>query len=773
MRFSGLYLALFPSRLTRLPTQLFSACALTAALTACGGSSDSSPDRTPNSFSFATQSNAELGAQATSPAVTITSISNNTPISITGGEYSIDGGAFTSAAGTINNNQTVRVRTTAGDAFGDVSTVSLTIGETTASFNATTLDQDITPDALTFAAISDAALGTQVASAAQTIAGINDAAPISIAGGEYSIDGGDFTAEAGTIEAGSSVVVQLLTSTDFNTASTATLTVGELASAFSATTALQDTTPDAISFTPATDAEFGATVSSATQTISGINSPAPISIAGGQYKINDNAFTSAAGTVNAGDVVVVSVVAGDTIDIETAATITVGGEASVFNVTTVGDTTPPVAEVFFPTPTTFTDGESVTVRGAATDDFGPISQISFTVSAANGTQNDPVILKAPEGESLDTWMQSVPLIVGQANTISIIAIDAAGNEQTDAVELSITQGSELRNFPEGAFETESSAFTVKMEYDEVNNRLLQLVPPLDDFSNSVFLTQLGMLEIDIISGEQDFVFKFEQAEGWRETNDLLETLLDPNNQDIVYISGDSSLGEIFKVDLTTGNLLEAYDVQTVSVLIFEQVGMEFIDRDVILYNAGNLYTFNVMTGENELFLAQAEGDRNSILEFYYDVDSQRVFYIENNSQSVFVYDIETAQVTDLELAEFFPLRNRDSLREASGIVYDAATDTLILANSENDIILSVNVGTNEVSVLSSVDQQPRGANPITNPRLITDIGNRISVINESGREYFNGDDKVNNNSVYYVLDTITGERVVLSSYVAPRLVIND
>ena len=855
MRFSGLYLALFPSRLTRLPTQLFSACALTAALTACGGGSDSSPDRTPSSFSFATQSNAELGAQATSPAVTITSISNNTPISITGGEYSINGGAFTSAAGTINNNQTVRVRTTAGDAFGDVSTVSLTIGETTASFNATTLDQDITPDALTFAAISDAALSTQVASAAQTIAGINDAAPISIDNGEYkindgdfiatagtvsagdtvtvrlttsadfnaasvatltvgdatapfsvttllqditpnalaftaitnadlaapvasnavtvegindvapisiengqySIDGGDFTAEAGTIEAGSSVVVQLLTSTDFNTASTATLTVGELASAFSATTALQDTTPDAISFAPATDAEFGATVSSAMQTISGINSPAPISIAGGQYKINDNAFTSEAGTVNAGDVVVVSVVAGDTIDIETAATITVGGEAGTFSVTTIGDTTPPVAEVFFPTPTTFTEGESVTVRGAATDDFSAITQITLSVSAGE-TAGEVITIEAEEGESLDTWMQSVPLILGQANTISIKAMDAAGNEQVDAVKLSITQGNERVTFPESNIDFETNNEFRSVVYDAENNRLLQIAGLRS--SDSLIAT-------DLSSGQREVLFEFTSFNG-----DTSTLLLDNN---FMYVVNEprsfSDPASLYKLNLSNGeiNLL-------LGGLKSGSDNLQFINDSTLISSSSRFAeTINIETKTvsdiNTPLPILTKGVYSDInKEFIYTlgfIDPGEIYVADliEEEDGTFTLGPVKGQTTTLE--SLLPGFSVFSFLNISGfdLSLNTTQDTVYIADDIDESLVRVNLETFEANLLSTPLLPVDGVNIMRNPKTLNHIGNDIGIIYVDGWDADGGgDDLPFEGQTHFVVDLTTGERVVLSRF---------
>ena len=71
------------------------------------------PDTTPTSFSFTAKGDVAPGAIVDSDPVTITGIAAAAVVSITGGQYAINGGAFTSANGTIENQQTIVVRITA------------------------------------------------------------------------------------------------------------------------------------------------------------------------------------------------------------------------------------------------------------------------------------------------------------------------------------------------------------------------------------------------------------------------------------------------------------------------------------------------------------------------------------------------------------------------------------------------------------------------------------------------------------------------------------
>ncbi|MEM6730006.1 MAG: hypothetical protein AAF658_00535 [Myxococcota bacterium] len=118
-------------------------------LIGCGGSDSSvggdssgsgSSDATPDDFVFVDQSDVALGEVITSNTVSITGINTSASISVTDGEYSIDGGAFTSAAGTINNNQTVAVRHTSSASINTSTNTTLSVGNVSDTFTSTTAD---------------------------------------------------------------------------------------------------------------------------------------------------------------------------------------------------------------------------------------------------------------------------------------------------------------------------------------------------------------------------------------------------------------------------------------------------------------------------------------------------------------------------------------------------------------------------------------------------------------------------------------------------------
>ena len=298
-----------------------------------GGSPPPPPvDATPNTFTIPERSDTPLSGTATSTDIVITGINAAAAISITGGEYSIDGGAFTSASGTVNNNQHVTVRVSSSAQFSTTSSAVLTVGGVSATFTATTVAEDKTPDAFQFAAIQNAPRSTAVTSASVAIIGINSAASISVADGEYSIEGGGFTNAAGTVTNNQHVVVRLTTSNQFSTASSAKLTVGGVEGTFTVTTLAADTVPDAFQFAGKTGVARDSWVASNAVTITGINTSSPVSIENGEYSVAGGAFTSAAGTIEPDQALVVRVRSSAVYSKSARTRVTVGTVAAEFEV---------------------------------------------------------------------------------------------------------------------------------------------------------------------------------------------------------------------------------------------------------------------------------------------------------------------------------------------------------------------------------------------------------------------------------------------------------
>lgn len=101
---------------------------------------------------------------------------------------------------------------------------------------------DMEPDPLSLGS-SSALAGSTVTSAPITVNGINQATPISIIGGEYSIDGGAYTGAASIVNSGQAVSVRVTAPAVDSTSASAVLTIGGVSSSFTVT-AVASTVPD-------------------------------------------------------------------------------------------------------------------------------------------------------------------------------------------------------------------------------------------------------------------------------------------------------------------------------------------------------------------------------------------------------------------------------------------------------------------------------------------------------------------------------------------------
>ena len=104
------------------------------ALKAYAGGSD----KIPNSFNFMDKVSAAKNTYLSSNSIKVTGINGSAPISIKSGEYKINSGSFTSAAGTVPNNATVIVRHKTSNTGNSNTHTILNIGGMTDTFSTRT-----------------------------------------------------------------------------------------------------------------------------------------------------------------------------------------------------------------------------------------------------------------------------------------------------------------------------------------------------------------------------------------------------------------------------------------------------------------------------------------------------------------------------------------------------------------------------------------------------------------------------------------------------------
>lgn len=89
-------------------------------------------------FSFTDQADVALNTLITSNTIVVAGLLNTAVVSVTGGEYSINGGAYTSTSETVNNNDSITLRTTSSVTGSTLVNVILTIGDISDTFTVTT-----------------------------------------------------------------------------------------------------------------------------------------------------------------------------------------------------------------------------------------------------------------------------------------------------------------------------------------------------------------------------------------------------------------------------------------------------------------------------------------------------------------------------------------------------------------------------------------------------------------------------------------------------------
>jgi hypothetical protein len=382
----------------------------------------------PSPFSFTPLINVDPSSVQVSNAITVASTDVPAPISVsTGGQYNINGGAFTSVPGVVSPGAQVQVQLTAASGYSTSDSAVLTIGGVSSTFTVTTGAQPVLQGG--FTPVTGAVAGSVQTSNAITVTGTTIPAPISVSSGdEYSINGGPFTSAPGTVQPGDQVIVQAIAPSTYNTTASAVVTIGGVTSTYMVTTATQQI-PQA-GFTAVTGASLSSTQISNPITITSVTAPASISISSGaEYSINGGPFTSAAGTVQPGDQVRVEATAPSMYSTTATAVLTIGGTPSNFAVTTGAE---PVLQGSFAAATSATNSSSqisnpITVTGitspaAISVTSGAEYSINggaFTSAPGTVQAGDQVTVQITAPSAYNTTATAVLTIGGVSATYSV------------------------------------------------------------------------------------------------------------------------------------------------------------------------------------------------------------------------------------------------------------------------------------------------------------------------------------------------------------------
>lgn len=209
-------------------------------------------DVNPDPFTFVDQNDVMTGSEQTSNAVKIIGLAKDVSAQISvagvsGSTYSIGTGAFVTTVGMVKNGDTVRVRHNAAPAADTAVNTTLRVGGVSDTFSSITAASpiaipgatpaDTTPAPFRFTDQVDVRQGSPKTSNEITVSGITSSAPISITGGEYSINEEPFTNLPGSVSNGARVRVRHIAARAPDRETDTVLSVGSFSDTFSSVTA--------------------------------------------------------------------------------------------------------------------------------------------------------------------------------------------------------------------------------------------------------------------------------------------------------------------------------------------------------------------------------------------------------------------------------------------------------------------------------------------------------------------------------------------------------
>lgn len=338
-------------------------------------------DTIPAPFEFTALTDVEPSTAYASNSITVTGIDASTTISITGGNYRIDGGSWVSTSGTVNLDQTVELQVTSGT-YEATATATVTIGGVDGDFSATTRVADTTPDAFTFTDVTDVEPGSDNWSNAITISGIEIDVGFTCTGA-YRINGGITETGPGTVSNGDTVELYLLAGT-YEAVETNTLNANGVSDTYSVTTRVADTTPNPFSFTDQTDVTADTLITSNTITPDGYEIAIPIEITAGtgQYSVDGGSYTSSPGTISPTQTLTLQQQSDPEEGEPSALTISINGVTSTWTVTTESSEALPTADLVALYEGTV-DSTGTVVQ--ASEGNRDVAQVAGNVIAGDGT----------------------------------------------------------------------------------------------------------------------------------------------------------------------------------------------------------------------------------------------------------------------------------------------------------------------------------------------------------------------------------------------------
>ena len=315
------------------------------SVSASFNSTSTAADTTPDVYLFPAGlivNEIPLASYAQSGQVPILGINAPAVVSITGGKYAINGGAFTTVAGTISFNDKLEVACLASTSFGATTSCTVNVGGVTQSFSVVSVRKYGTFTPFVFAAQTGVPISSVRTSNQVLIQTWNEVVDVTVSGGTIQVGGvSGFGAGPVTLYYEPQYIeVRHTSSASLSTVVTTIVTATGQSSGvsyiamFSSATLGAVLTPTAFPFTALGNVGRTQTFTSNTVTISAIVGNVPVvATNGGLVSIAGGAYV-ASGTITAGQTLTARVTSSAQPGYTTTTNVTVGTVTQAFSVTT-------------------------------------------------------------------------------------------------------------------------------------------------------------------------------------------------------------------------------------------------------------------------------------------------------------------------------------------------------------------------------------------------------------------------------------------------------
>ncbi|MDP2505474.1 hypothetical protein [Oceanobacter sp. 3_MG-2023] len=236
-------------------------------------------DNTPDAISFDSLANVTPGEEIFSNVVTVTGFDEDATISITNGQFQINGGAWLTS-GTIREGDTLRLLQNVPDSFGTTTDTTVTINGNSYTFSTITRTGDTTPDSFNLVNLSNAEPDTRYETDTVTLSGFEGSPEITVTHGELRING-TLSGTSATVSVGDQISVVQQSSADFETTVVSTVTIGDFSTSFETTTRAESADVDPFTFEQQEDLEPGVVAISNAVTVSGFDTPQTFTLRNG------------------------------------------------------------------------------------------------------------------------------------------------------------------------------------------------------------------------------------------------------------------------------------------------------------------------------------------------------------------------------------------------------------------------------------------------------------------------------------------------------------